>query len=118
LALDEHRGPFTPTLWHVPTDAEVIPQKPTRTREEIYADYSKIYFETTTATEQQKAAIWKELVNYDMYEQLKDSSTDLSQVWFPGVHVNIGGGNATLFTDNVQGDLEREYFHRDFTLLL
>jgi hypothetical protein len=42
LALDEHRGPFVPTLWH-------LPPGPT--------------------------------------------TTNLEQCWFPGVHINIGGGS-------------------------
>lgn len=87
----------------------MIPRKPTRTREEIYAEYLKTYFEDDTATENEKEIVWKELVNFDMYEQLKDSTTDLSQVWFPGVHVNIGGGNESLFKEEVKGDMEREF---------
>jgi hypothetical protein len=42
LALDEHRGPFQPTLWHLPSGKK---------------------------------------------------TTRLEQCWFPGVHINIGGGS-------------------------
>ena len=41
MALDEHRMPFSPTLWHLP----------------------------------------------------KESKTNLLQCWFPGVHINVGGGS-------------------------
>ncbi|KAK6346106.1 hypothetical protein TWF730_010437 [Orbilia blumenaviensis] len=48
LALDEHRMPFTPTLWRLPIPATA--------------------------------------------ERHTDMIPNLKQVWFPGVHTNIGGG--------------------------
>jgi hypothetical protein len=43
-----------------------------------------------------------------MHEQLRDSKSELLQVWFPGVHINIGGGNDDLLTDK-KSDFEREF---------
>ena len=56
LAIDEHRRPFTPTLWHKPDG----------------------------------------------------STTNLIQCWFPGVHINIGGGSDDALRELTKqlGDLE------------
>ncbi len=40
-----------------------------------------------------------------MYDHLKDSDSDILQVWFPGVHINIGGGSDDLLTEALKGDL-------------
>jgi hypothetical protein len=57
LGLDEHRAPFTPTLWVLPSDSE------------------------------------------------RAAETTLIQCWFPGVHINIGGGDEDVLNAR-QGDLE------------
>ena len=57
LALDEHRAPFTPTLWTLPSD------------------------------------------------QSERAKTTLIQCWFPGVHVNVGGGSDDGLEAR-EGDLE------------
>ncbi|KAH0422619.1 hypothetical protein CcaCcLH18_12697 [Colletotrichum camelliae] len=31
-----------------------------------------------------------------MFEQLKGIDSELLQVWFPGVHINVGGGNPSI----------------------
>ena len=55
LALDEHRKPFTPTLWSLPES---------------------------------------------------NTTTNLIQCWFPGVHVNVGGGSDDGLKKTPKGDLE------------
>ena len=59
LALDEHRAPFTPTLWKLP----------------------------------------------------KDSKDTLIQCWFPGVHINVGGGK----NDGLQNKLSDREFLANIT---
>ncbi|EIN12506.1 hypothetical protein PUNSTDRAFT_42103 [Punctularia strigosozonata HHB-11173 SS5] len=49
LAIDEHRFPFAPCVWHLPKDGHRVPSMP--------------------------------------------SSTNLLQCWFPGFHINVGGGS-------------------------
>jgi hypothetical protein len=51
LALDEHRKPFGPTLWHLPPPPPSSPEQP------------------------------------------PVRITNLEQCWFPGVHINVGGGS-------------------------
>jgi hypothetical protein len=50
---------------------------------------------------------WESLVDREMYEELKGIDSKLLQVWFPGVHINIGGGSDNLLND-WEGDFERE----------
>jgi hypothetical protein len=42
-----------------------------------------------------------------MHQHLRDSRSELLQVWFPGVHINIGGGNDDLLTEK-KSDFERK----------
>ncbi|GKU14691.1 unnamed protein product [Fusarium langsethiae] len=77
LALDEHRGPFSPSLWHFPTNKDQAP-KPAKDVKQLWSDW----------------------------EKLRDSKSDLLQVWFPGVHINIGGGNDDPLTDK-KSDFEQ-----------
>jgi hypothetical protein len=108
LALDEHRGPFSPTLWHLPIDGQWVPKKPTKTKDELTAEWEAID-KDKKATAVQKQAAWAALIDFDMYEQLHDNTSELSQVWFPGVHINIGGGSDSLLKEDVEGDFERKW---------
>lgn len=78
LALDEHREPFLPTLWY-------IPNKETMEAEEHSID--------------KEDDDWPELKAYrdEVDKEIRDFQAkhppDLYQVWFPGVHINIGGGS-------------------------
>ena len=59
------------------------------------------------ATENQLNKAWQELVDAEMREELKGHRPTLLQVWFPGVHINIGGGSDDLLKDK-RGDFERK----------
>lgn len=78
LALDEHREPFLPTLWYIPN-------------EETFKDEENAI--------EHDADDWPELKQHRaeidrlLAKQRKDYPPDLYQVWFPGVHINIGGGS-------------------------
>lgn len=78
LALDEHREPFLPTLWYIPYD---------KTKEAEEASIDK------------EDDDWPELKAYrdEVDKEISDFQAkyppDLYQVWFPGVHINIGGGS-------------------------
>lgn len=78
LALDDRREPFLPTLWY-------IPNKETLDKEEAAID--------------KEDDDWPELKHHReaVDQQIKDHQAkyppDLYQVWFPGVHINIGGGS-------------------------
>lgn len=71
------------------------------------------------ATETQLDETWEALVDAEMHEELGDHRPKLLQVWFPGVHINIGGGNDDIITER-KGDFEREsnqptpYFQLEF----
>ncbi|KAJ6256141.1 hypothetical protein Dda_8976 [Drechslerella dactyloides] len=92
LALDERRGPFSPTLWHFPLDGARGPKKPSKSYDAILEDWWKVEADKK-ATEKQLSAAWGALVDCEMYDQLKGMESELQQVWFPGVHINIGGGS-------------------------
>lgn len=99
LALDEHRKPFFPTLWY-------IPEK--ETYEEIGKSAKDILIEYEKETSpEKKSELWeKYLYASDAEQAPKFKESDLSQVWFPGVHINIGGGSDSLLKTK-SGDLER-----------
>lgn len=78
LALDEHREPFLPTLWYIPN------------KETLEAEDQSIA---------EEAKDWPQLKAYrdEVDKEIRDFQAkhppDLYQVWFPGVHINIGGGS-------------------------
>ncbi|KAI1848423.1 hypothetical protein JX265_008795 [Neoarthrinium moseri] len=102
LALDEHRGPFSPTLWHVP---ELASPNHKKTHDEIEAEWDQVHADkNATATELSTA--WSALIDCEMYDELKGTDSELLQVWFPGVHINVGGGSDDILTE-MKGDFEQ-----------
>ncbi|KAE9580750.1 hypotheticall protein [Colletotrichum fructicola] len=105
LALDDKKTAFTPTLWRLPKDHQQAPEFRHETRVEL-AEKLRRLLNVKHPNEKTKEAInkaWAAMVEREMWDQLKDeTSTDnrpkfhkpkLQQVWFPGSHQNIGGGN-------------------------
>ena len=108
LALDEHRGPFSPTLWHFPAkDANKKPEN-MKSRDVLWSEWLNVH-SNKNSTEAQLQAAWSALVDREMYDQLKETDSNLLQVWFPGVHINIGGGSDDLLSESLKGDFEREF---------
>jgi hypothetical protein len=105
MALDEHRKPFNTTMWHYPGDAEI--KKPEFSISELRARWEKVR-DTHGAKEQTLAQAWSKLVDAQMFEELKGAESELLQVWFPGYHINIGGGSDDLLK-NREGDFERTH---------
>ncbi|TDZ38794.1 Uncharacterized protein C8035_v006535 [Colletotrichum spinosum] len=93
LALDEQGRPFTPTLWHLPRGGEQCPRHRDhqRTKRALARDFRKLL--SVHAAEEILSAAWEALIEREMADQLDDDVTELQQVWFPGSHINIGGGN-------------------------
>lgn len=108
LALDEHRGPFTPTLWHMPLEEEKHTDKPEASRDALWSQWWDVQH-NPKASENEKTAAWGALVDAEMYLQLQGAKSELLQVWFPGMHINIGGGSDDLLK-NRKGDFERECY--------
>lgn len=110
MALDEHRRPFDITLWSFPADedAAVIPTS-TTSAVEMRKKYLKLR-DTHGVIEAELSETWGELVNAEMAEELKGAKSNLLQVWFPGVHINVGGGSDDLLKDK-KGDFERKSAH-------
>lgn len=113
MALDEHRAAFTPTLFYLP-DEEHYTVARINKQEEMELEAREEYYTSRYDTEMPKKdkadvqlkynAIRKELIR--MKESQK-KQTELLQVWFPGVHINVGGGsNDTLKNE---GDMEGGY---------
>lgn len=121
LALDERREAFSPTLWYLPDGPPKEDEN--RSIEERLAGKQKCVddaaaawslkqydLEVPLADRQKLKAAWnqarRELCRTQEYS--KKPST-LRQVWFPGVHINIGGGSSDSLND--KGDLEGESGH-------
>ncbi|KAK8086860.1 hypothetical protein PG994_001834 [Apiospora phragmitis] len=90
LALDERRGPFSPTLWHFPAEDGLAASQPdpNRTHEEIAQAWDDVQA-AKDPTPGQVTQAWSDLVDCEMYDQLKKTKSELLQVWFPGVHINL-----------------------------
>ena len=110
LALDEHRAAFTPTLFYVPTVTKASPEDISK-QKDLHKSTSQAWLELL-ATEnplledlqrisKDKNEAARRLL--DMEDSQKERSK-LLQVWFPGVHINIGGGS-TLTMEN-KGNME------------
>ncbi|UPK99608.1 hypothetical protein LCI18_010543 [Fusarium solani-melongenae] len=104
LALDEHRGPFSPSLWHYPSDDQ-RPAEPAKDLKQLWTEWQAAH-KNPSASPKQLQDTWSAVVDGEMYKQLRDNKSELLQVWFPGVHINIGGGNDDLLTDK-KGDFEQ-----------
>lgn len=106
MALDEHRKPFNTTLWHFPADGvatSITPEAPC-------SDLRNKWYELKDkddVTEQELADAWAELITAEMYDELKGHDSKLLQLWFPGYHINVGGGSDDLLKKK-EGDFERK----------
>ena len=110
LALDEHRAAFTPTLFYVPTvnkvSAEALEKQreksrvASRTWKALIVTERPLLEDLKSAMKLKNEAARKLL---DMEDSQKERSK-LLQVWFPGFHINIGGGS-TLTLQN-KGNME------------
>ncbi|KAK8094390.1 hypothetical protein PG997_001075 [Apiospora hydei] len=107
LALDERRGPFSPSLWHFPAEGDLAARQPVpkRTHEEIMKAWSDVQAAKNPADEQVSQA-WSDMIDCEMYEELNGTDSELLQVWFPGVHINVGGGSDDLLKE-WKGDFEQ-----------
>ncbi|KAF3942509.1 hypothetical protein ABW19_dt0207522 [Dactylella cylindrospora] len=110
LGLDEHREAFSPTLWSLPAIQAPTPEdyeKQQAIVEKTQADwYAADGDRKLNKDEKKKIKDAYNQARRDLIrmEEAKMKETELLQVWFPGVHINVGGGaNATLRNE---GDLE------------
>ncbi|EFQ30835.1 hypothetical protein CGRA01v4_12898 [Colletotrichum graminicola] len=102
LALDEHMAPFAPTLWHLPNAEETEREKhDLENYESLDKKEVNDYFEDLAngkikkdVTEKELNEAWDKVVKVHMAKEPRDFTPELRQVWFPGGHVNIGGGNS------------------------
>lgn len=116
MALDEHREAFTPTLFYLPEEHHTVAEinKQEKLESEAREEYRASRYNTELAKEAKADVqlkynkVRRELIR--MKESQK-KPTELLQVWFPGVHINVGGGsNDTLKNE---GDMEGEYLCSD-----
>ncbi|KAF6803849.1 peptidoglycan-binding domain-containing protein, partial [Colletotrichum sojae] len=99
LALDEGGYSFTPTLWRLPKTVE----------NDRVVDYDRVAMDTRELQNSFRDAVkssanddtllkhWRDMIRSDedrtMNTPGRNDAMDLRQVWFPGSHINIGGGN-------------------------
>ena len=110
MALDEHRKPFDTTLWHYPADGVSATAHPTASSKQFREAWNQIR-DTDGATEAELSKAWEDLISAEMHEELKGTDSKLLQVWFPGVHINVGGGSDDLLKEK-KGDFERKCLGR------
>ncbi|KAJ5777569.1 hypothetical protein N7520_000815 [Penicillium odoratum] len=99
LALDEHRAAFTPTLFYIPpvkeaTDKEINDQE--KKLQEAITAYGNTLTSDRPSIQEIKSVIKEKNKAERELMSLQDSlkeRTKLLQVWFPGVHINVGGGS-------------------------
>ncbi|KAI2686209.1 hypothetical protein CBS147317_2348 [Penicillium roqueforti] len=127
LALDEHRNAFSPTLWYlhklgnvtseqIQAQKRIVDQKAKkwndllqdairikssgRASDEDVNNAARKLNEMATALNQETRVLLK--LEDDHKHQLHPRT--LTQVWFPGYHINIGGGSSETLKD--EGDME------------
>ncbi|KAK3369976.1 hypothetical protein B0H63DRAFT_305005 [Podospora didyma] len=98
MAIDEHRKPFDVTLWHFPAEGVATTPKPKAPISELREKWSALR-ESGDAKEPELSEAWVELIEAEMYDELKGHKSTLKQCYFPGYHVNIGGGSEDLVKD-------------------
>lgn len=104
LALDEHREPFLPTLWYIPNNETFKDEENAIKHDE----------DDWPGLKEHRAEVERLLT-----KQRKAYPSDLYQVWFPGVHINIGGGSDKDDSYDGEGKLDTMYTQaRDFLTLL
>ncbi|CAI7576938.1 unnamed protein product [Penicillium pancosmium] len=110
LALDEHRAAFTPTLFYVSSvtraSDEEIKKQQALCQDATHAWKDIILTDRPSLGELKDASNTKNKAErklLDLMDSQKDRSK-LLQVWFPGVHINVGGGS-TLTLEN-KGNME------------
>ncbi|KAJ5214920.1 hypothetical protein N7468_010599 [Penicillium chermesinum] len=123
LALDESRRAFAPVLFYIPkedaSEAEVeVKKRAEKEAEDKYWDCLEFAEKTkarSDATDQEvndaaknanlAAKNWNAASRDRVkYQNRKERNSTLKQVWFPGYHINIGGGSSD--TLNNEGDME------------
>ncbi|KAK2035490.1 hypothetical protein LX32DRAFT_700288 [Colletotrichum zoysiae] len=114
LSLDEHRKPFTPTLWKLPKKEHILPKRPqcqccdnpelnVRQRMNDLAEASD---KDRYTLEKRLSKAWEHMIDFATYDEPREEP-ELKQVWFPGTHTNIGGGNPGIL-HGLPYDYERE----------
>ncbi|KAJ5274110.1 hypothetical protein N7478_009235 [Penicillium angulare] len=125
LAIDERRKAFEPTLFYVPFPP--TSNNEVELTDEVHSNKEKFYKElkdaralkenndprTPTDAEVNAAANrvntaalnWSNAIRHLMnYQDKMESPTELKQVWFPGYHINIGGGSSSTMEN--KGNME------------
>ncbi|KAK6337063.1 hypothetical protein TWF718_009849 [Orbilia javanica] len=111
LALDEHRDAFSPTLYSVPTEVTKSNPEDVEMQRGLVEELRKDWFDivpSKKASAGEKAEVRKRYIDarkklLELEENSLDES-ELQQVWFPGMHINIGGGSNNTLVN--KGDLE------------
>ncbi|KAF3805685.1 hypothetical protein GCG54_00005047 [Colletotrichum gloeosporioides] len=106
MAIDEHRKPFSPTLWHRSPQNQNDLQEPDQSIVDLREGFITILENGGDETKKSKA--WEDFIARTMYDELQGSNSELVQVWFPGVHINVGGGNPNILTGD-ESDFERKF---------
>ncbi|KAF9512786.1 hypothetical protein BS47DRAFT_1382809 [Hydnum rufescens UP504] len=96
LALDEHRAKFRSNTWHLTIDPETEHHPADGPQPGIIrAVWHKFSHMNHRSVVKHEAALDEERLELDIEGGLIDRPpTDVKEVWFPGCHCDVGGGNA------------------------
>lgn len=78
MAIDEHRKPFSPTLWHRSPQNQADLQKPDQDIMELKEGFVRVL--KKGADEAEKSKAWKDFIACAVYDKLKGSNSELIQV--------------------------------------
>ncbi|KAF0324258.1 hypothetical protein GQ607_008432 [Colletotrichum asianum] len=104
MAIDEHRKPFSPTLWHRSPQNHNNLRKPHESKVKLRNGFITIL--ENGGDENEKSEAWEDFIARAVYDELHGSNSELVQVWFPGVHINVGGGNSNILAGD-ESDFEQ-----------
>ena len=100
--MDERREPFLPTLFYIPSEDTI--NKELKELGDEDNDWPKLA--------QHRREIELEL-KAERERRLAEGGQDLWQIWFPGVHINIGGGSDKDSYDGEGRSHQRMFQHTD-----
>ncbi|KAJ5388226.1 hypothetical protein N7509_010767 [Penicillium cosmopolitanum] len=123
LALDEHRNAFSPAVWYLSNKTATLEEVEARKQEETLAEkkYWKLLKQAKDlkacgkATDKdvndaahevnQAARAWNKASRRRVkFQNRLELHPTLKQVWFPGYHINVGGGSSETLAN--KGDME------------
>ncbi|OJJ49996.1 hypothetical protein ASPZODRAFT_139334 [Penicilliopsis zonata CBS 506.65] len=111
LAIDEHRRAFSPSVFYIPPEGKSVEIDDINLQNQVVAKAKNEWQALVTDKTATPDSVQKKLAAYmdarGELERLKEAllpPSKLIQVWFPGYHINVGGGSSETLKG--KGDME------------